>query len=105
MAARVTLRLLAFSMELVVQVDTLNWKLRPLLTILELSEFVNGNRYELNVFKVDVCGREGGSPAAWLQVNHTGLSTFNNKNGNQASCIPNEGLKTGSRCIAIEKLD
>ncbi|OGE47662.1 hypothetical protein PENARI_c039G07446 [Penicillium arizonense] len=51
MAARVTLRLLVFLMELIVQ----------------LSEVVNGNRHGLNVLKVNVCGTEDGSPAAWIQ--------------------------------------
>ncbi|KAJ5751422.1 uncharacterized protein N7511_008387 [Penicillium nucicola] len=87
MAARVTLRLLAFSMELIVQ----------------LSEVVNGNRHELNVLNVDVCGTEDGLPAAWIQVNHTGLVTFSNKNGNQASCVLNNRLKTGSWCVATGK--
>ncbi|KAJ5597846.1 hypothetical protein N7537_007930 [Penicillium hordei] len=36
----------------------------------ELSEVVKGNRHELNVLNID--------------VNHTGLVTFTNKNGNEA---------------------
>ncbi|KAJ6056954.1 hypothetical protein N7460_000228 [Penicillium canescens] len=87
MAARVTLRLLAFSMELIVQ----------------LSVVDKSNRHELNVLNVDVCGTEDGLPAAWIQVNHTGLATFTNKNGNQASCVLNNGLKTGSWCVATGK--
>ncbi|CAG7976347.1 unnamed protein product [Penicillium salamii] len=69
----------------------------------ELSEVVKGNRPELNMLNVDVCGSEDGSPVAWIQVNHTGRVTFTNKNGNQASCVLNEGLKTGSWCVTIEK--
>ncbi|KAJ6063176.1 uncharacterized protein N7446_007296, partial [Penicillium canescens] len=69
----------------------------------ELSEVVNGNRHELNVLNVDVCGTEDGLPAAWIQVNHTGLVTFTNKNGNQASCVLNNRLKTGSWCVATGK--
>ncbi|OGE52337.1 hypothetical protein PENARI_c010G02507 [Penicillium arizonense] len=95
MAARVTLRLLAFSMELIVQ-TAVN-------SLLELSVVDKGNRHELNVLNVDVCGTEDGSPAAWIQVNHTGLVTFTNKNGNQASCVLNDGLKTGSWCVATGK--
>ncbi|KAJ6061425.1 uncharacterized protein N7446_005545 [Penicillium canescens] len=71
----------------------------------ELSEVVNGNRHGLNVLKVNVCGTEDGSPAAWIQVNHTGLVTFSNKNGNHVSCMLNSGLKAGSWCIATEELD
>ncbi|KAJ5466007.1 hypothetical protein N7530_009794 [Penicillium desertorum] len=63
---------------------------------LELSEVVKGDRHELNVLNIDVCGREDGSRAAWIQVNHTGLVTFTNKNGNEASCVLNNGLNTGS---------
>ncbi|KAJ5704447.1 hypothetical protein N7536_000136 [Penicillium majusculum] len=71
----------------------------------KLSEVVNGNRHELNVLKVDVCGTEDGSPVAWIQVNRTGLVTFSNINGNQSSCVLNDGLKAGSWCITTEKLD
>lgn len=72
---------------------------------LELSEVVKGNRHELNVLNIDVCGREDGSRAAWIQVNHTGLVTFTNKNGNEASCVLNNGLNTGSWCVTVEKRD
>ncbi|CAG7997949.1 unnamed protein product [Penicillium nalgiovense] len=72
---------------------------------IELSEVVKGNRPELNMLNVDVCGTEDGSPVAWIQVNHTGRVTFTNKAGNQASCVLNDGLKTGSWCVTIEKKD
>ncbi|KAI2741986.1 hypothetical protein DTO013F2_8649 [Penicillium roqueforti] len=71
----------------------------------ELSEVVKGDRHELNVLNIDVCGREDGSRAAWIQVNHTGLVTFTNKNGNEASCVLNNGLNTGSWCVTVEKRD
>ncbi|KAJ5531443.1 hypothetical protein N7527_004836 [Penicillium freii] len=71
----------------------------------KLSEVVNGNRHELNMLKVDVCGTEDGSPVAWIQVNRTGLVTFSNINGNQSSCVLNDGLKAGSWCITTEELD
>ncbi|OQD82594.1 hypothetical protein PENSOL_c175G07003 [Penicillium solitum] len=65
MAAQVTLRHLAFSMELIVQVGTLKLKIKTALNeLLELSEVINGNRHELNVLKVNVCGTEDGSPVA-----------------------------------------
>lgn len=72
---------------------------------LELSEVVKGDRHGLNVLNIDVCGREDGSRAAWIQVNHTGLVTFTNKNGNEASCVLNNGLNTGSWCVTVEKRD
>ncbi|KAJ5642305.1 hypothetical protein N7490_006305 [Penicillium lividum] len=55
-----------------------------------------------SALSVDICGTEDGSPAAWIQVNHTGLVTFFNKNGNSSTCVLNEGLKAGSWCIASE---
>ncbi|KAJ5938326.1 hypothetical protein N7466_001460 [Penicillium verhagenii] len=55
-----------------------------------------------SALSVDVCGTEDGSPAAWIQVNHTGLVTFYNKNGNISTCVLNKGLKAGSWCIASE---
>ncbi|KAJ5593559.1 hypothetical protein N7537_010463 [Penicillium hordei] len=71
----------------------------------KISGVVNGNRHELNVLKVDVCGTEDGSPVAWIQVNRTGLVTFSNINGNQSSCVLNDGLKAGSWCVTTEELD
>ncbi|KAJ5861978.1 hypothetical protein N7455_006046, partial [Penicillium solitum] len=71
----------------------------------KLSEVANGNRHELNMLKVDVCGTEDGSPVAWIQVNRTGLVTFSNINGNQSSCVLNDGLKAGSWCITTGELD
>ncbi|KAJ5917561.1 hypothetical protein N7466_011115 [Penicillium verhagenii] len=55
-----------------------------------------------SALSVDVCGTEDGSPAAWIQVNHTGLVTFYNRNGNISTCLLNKGLKAGSWCIASE---
>ena len=105
MAAQVTLRLLAFSMGLIVQVGTSIEIKTAINNLVDLSEVVKGNRHELNVLNVDVCGTEDGLPAAWIQVNHTGLVTFTNKNGNQACCVLDDGLKTGSWCVATENLD
>ncbi|KAI2716312.1 hypothetical protein DTO013E5_10121 [Penicillium roqueforti] len=106
MAAQVTLRHLVVSMELIVQVGTLKLKVKTALNeLLELSEVANGNRHELNMLKVDVCGTEDGSPVAWIQVNRTGLVTFSNINGNQSSCVLNDGLKAGSWCITTGELD
>ncbi|KAJ5117556.1 hypothetical protein N7448_011188 [Penicillium atrosanguineum] len=53
-----------------------------------------------SAFSVDVCGTADGSPVAWIQVNHAGLVTFSNKNGDSSSCVLNKGLKAGSWCIA-----
>ncbi|KAJ9478554.1 hypothetical protein VN97_g13184 [Penicillium thymicola] len=93
-------------MELIVQVGTLKLKVKTALNeLLELSEVANGNRHELNMLKVDVCGTEDGSPVAWIQVNRTGLVTFSNINGNQSSCVLNDGLKAGSWCITTGELD
>ncbi|KAI3112721.1 hypothetical protein CBS147330_9903 [Penicillium roqueforti] len=106
MAVQVTLRHLVVSMELIVQVGTLKLKVETALNeLLELSEVANGNRHELNMLKVDVCGTEDGSPVAWIQVNRTGLVTFSNVNGNQSSCVLNDGLKAGSWCITTGELD
>ena len=62
-------------------------------SLLELSEQHSARGF-------DICGTEDGSPVAWIQVNHTGLVTFFNENGDSSSCVLNKGLKAGSWCIA-----
>lgn len=104
MAARGTLRPLPLSMEMTVQVGT--HPMGPLPRrystdeYQELSEVTNGIRHEYAVLNVDACGTIDGLPAAWIHVDQTGLVTFSNQNGDQASCTLDNGFKVGSSCIS-----
>ncbi|KAJ5642525.1 hypothetical protein N7490_006703 [Penicillium lividum] len=64
------------------------------------SEVINGTRQDKSVLNVDACGTENGEPAAWIQVNKTGLVTFSNQNGDESTCTLNNGFNVGSWCSA-----
>ncbi|KAJ5559472.1 hypothetical protein N7513_001871 [Penicillium frequentans] len=66
----------------------------------KFSEVINGTRQDFSVLSVDACGTENGEPAAWIQVNETGLVTFSNQNGDESTCTLNNGFKVGSWCSA-----
>ncbi|KAJ6045292.1 uncharacterized protein N7446_012156 [Penicillium canescens] len=41
---------------------------------------------------------------AWIEVEHTGLVSFFNYQGDKSACTLDNGLKHGSRCIATDTI-
>ncbi|KAF3004648.1 hypothetical protein E8E15_000458 [Penicillium rubens] len=68
----------------------------------KFSEVINGTRQDYSVLSVDACDTENGEPAAWIQVNVTGLVTFSNQGGDESTCTLNDGFKVGSWCSASD---
>jgi hypothetical protein len=51
---------------------------------------------------VGACGTKRNSSVAWIEVEHTGLVSFFNYQGDKSACTLDNGLKHGSRCIASD---